>query len=64
MLDSGTVVRIGAFDPTTHVTTPALQQALLDAAAAAGDLEVVAGTRAHFTELNRTVDLFRDWDGP
>jgi hypothetical protein len=64
VLDSGTVVRIGAFDPTTHVTTPALQQALLDAAAAAGDLEVVAGTRAHFTELNRTVDLFRDWDGP
>ncbi|ROS32669.1 hypothetical protein [Curtobacterium sp. PhB78] len=64
MLDSGAVVRIGAFDPTSHVTTPALQQALRDAAAAVGDLEVVAGTRAHFTELNRTVDLFRDWDGP
>ncbi|TCL71696.1 MULTISPECIES: hypothetical protein [unclassified Curtobacterium] len=64
VLDSGAVVRIGAFDPTSHVTTPALQQALRDAAAAAGDLEVVAGTRAHFTELNRTVDLFRDWDGP
>ncbi|WIE73487.1 hypothetical protein [Curtobacterium sp. MCJR17_020] len=64
VLDSGAVVRIGAFDPTSHVTTSALQQALRDAAAAAGDLEVVAGTRAHFTELNRTVDLFRDWDGP
>lgn len=64
VLDSGAVVRIGAFDPTTHVTTPALQQALRDAAASVCDLEVVAGTRAHFTELNRTVDLFRDWDGP
>ncbi|MEG8036936.1 hypothetical protein QP157_16955 [Sphingomonas sp. LR61] len=64
VLAGGPVVRIGAFDPTLHVTTPALQQALLDTAAAAGDLEVVAGTRAHFTELNRTVDLFRDWDGP
>lgn len=64
VLDSGAVVRIGAFDPTTHVTTPALQQALRDAAASVGDLEVVAGTRAHFTELDRTVDLFRDWDGP
>ncbi|ROS70154.1 hypothetical protein EDF42_0146 [Curtobacterium sp. PhB172] len=64
VLAGGPVVRIGAFDPSSHVTTPALQQALRDAAAAAGDLEVVAGTRAHFTELNRTVDLFRDWDGP
>ncbi len=64
VLDSGAVVRIGAFDPTSHVTTPALQRALRDAAAAVGDLAVVAGTRAHFTELNRTVDLFRDWDGP
>ena len=65
VLASGPVVRVGAFDPATHVTTPALQRALRAAVAAHGDdLGVVAGTRAHFTELNRTIDLFRDWDGP
>ncbi|WP_144715814.1 hypothetical protein [Curtobacterium pusillum] len=64
VLADGPVARVGAFDPATHVTTPALQRALLDAQAASGDLEVVAGTRAHFTELNRTIDVFRDWDGP
>lgn len=64
VLDAGPVVRIGAFDPSSHVTTVVLQCALLDAARAAGDLEVVAGSRAHFTELNRTIDLYRDWEGP
>ncbi|MFJ2980317.1 hypothetical protein ACIPEP_15805 [Curtobacterium sp. NPDC087082] len=64
VLESGPVVRIGAFDPSSHVTTTALQRALREAAAAHGGLDVVAGTRAHFTELNRTIDLFGDWDGP
>jgi hypothetical protein len=64
VLGDGPVARVGAFDPVTHVTTPELQRALLDARAASGDLEVVAGTRAHFTELNRSIDLFHDWDGP
>ena len=64
VLGGGAVVRVGAFDPRTHLTTPALQQALREAARADGGLEVVAGTRAHFTELNRAIELFRDWDGP
>lgn len=64
VLDAGPVVRVGAFDPSSHVTTVELQGALLDAARAAGDLEVVAGSRAHFTELNRTIELYRNWDGP
>jgi hypothetical protein len=64
VLSSGAVVRVGAFDPRTHLTTPALQQALRDAARVDGGLEVVAGTRAHFTELNRGIELLRDWDGP
>ncbi len=63
VLADGPVVRIGAYDPTTHVTTRALQRALRAVAAAHG-VDVVAGTRAHFTELNRTVETFRDWDGP
>jgi hypothetical protein len=64
VLEAGPVARIGAFDPGTHVTTPALQRALLDAVAAFGVLDVVAGTRAHFTELNRSIALFAGWDGP
>ncbi|SDQ43893.1 hypothetical protein SAMN02800687_1882 [Curtobacterium sp. UNCCL20] len=62
LLLTGPVTRVGAFDPSSHVTTPALQRALV-AAASTGPLHVVAGTRAHFTELNRSIDLFRGWDG-
>lgn len=64
VLAEGPVVRVGAVDPVTHATTPALQDALRAAATAHGSLEVVAGTRAHFTELNRSIALFRGWDGP
>lgn len=64
VLATGPVVRVGAFDPSSHVTTGPLQRALRDAAAARTGLEVVAGTRAHFTELNRSIDRFVDWDGP
>ncbi|MEK6310946.1 MAG: hypothetical protein V4755_09575 [Curtobacterium sp.] len=64
VLEAGPVARVGAYDPVTHVTTPPLQRALREAARAVGDLEVVAGTRAHFTELNRTIDLHGAWDGP
>ncbi|PZF56172.1 hypothetical protein DEI92_15345 [Curtobacterium sp. MCBD17_034] len=59
----GPVVRVGAFTPDRHLTTPALQAALTDLARATG-IEVVAGTRAHFTELNRSVAVLDDWDGP
>ena len=64
VLEGGPVARVGAFDPVSHVTTPALQRALREAAAAVGALEVVAGTRAHFTELNRSIAVFSGWDGP
>jgi hypothetical protein len=46
------VVRLGVFDPVTHVTTPELWDALR-AVRPTGDL--VGGTRAHFTELNRRI---------
>lgn len=64
VLAGGPVARVGAFDPVSHVTTPALQRALREAVAAVGALEVVAGTRAHFTELNRSIAVFSGWDGP
>ncbi|MDO7880710.1 hypothetical protein Q5716_00550 [Protaetiibacter sp. WY-16] len=44
--------RVAVFDAATHITEPALWDALV--AAAAGRFELVGGTRAHFTELNRT----------
>ncbi|MCI2237155.1 hypothetical protein MO973_34205 [Paenibacillus sp. TRM 82003] len=46
--------RIGAFSATTHVGEPALLEELTRLTAGGGaPVEVVAGTRAHFTELNR-----------
>ncbi len=64
VLDDGPVARIGAFDPRTHGTTGPLQEALRRIAAEHDGLQVVAGTRAHFTELNRGIDDLADWDGP
>ncbi|MEW9267122.1 hypothetical protein AB1207_20415 [Kineococcus endophyticus] len=46
------VERLGVHSLTRHVSTRVLWAAL---SAAAGDLPLVAGSRAHFTELNRTV---------
>jgi hypothetical protein len=46
--------RLGVFSAVTHVTEEAGWRALTAAAAAAGlGAELVGGTRAHFTELNR-----------
>ncbi len=46
--------RVTAFDSVLHVTTAPLWRALVDGAAAAGFTgELIGGTRAHFTELNR-----------
>ena len=46
--------RLGVFSPLTHVTEEAGWRALTTAVASAGlDTELVGGTRAHFTELNR-----------
>jgi D-apionolactonase len=48
------VARLGVFDPHTHTSTPALWQALLDSIRRHGlHADLVGGTRAHFTELNR-----------
>ncbi len=53
----GRVVRLGAFDPVDHVTTVAVWAALADEAGRAGYRgDLVGGTRAHFTELNRRFD--------
>lgn len=46
------VVRAGVFSATTHVTEPEPAAALVEVLGPRG-VEVVAGTRAHFTELNR-----------
>lgn len=48
------VARLGVFDSATHVTEPALWEALAAEAAARGFAgPLVAGARAYFTELNR-----------
>jgi hypothetical protein len=59
------VVRIGAFDPLTHVTDADVAAALRRAVARAGlDAPIVGGSRAHFTELNRERERIpRDLDG-
>ena len=53
----GRVIRIGAFDPTGHISTAALWQALRSAVHTSRiEAQLVGGTRAHFTELNRRRD--------
>ncbi len=53
----GRVVRVGIFDPAGHITTARLWEALRDAVQQARiDAQLVGGTRAHFTELNRRRD--------
>ncbi len=53
-LDPALVARLGVFSPTSHVTEPMLWRHLTAAAARLGlDVPLIAGTRAHFTELNR-----------
>jgi D-apionolactonase len=58
------LARIGVFDPVTHVTEAAGWDALRRwRDARPSPLPLVAGTRAHFTELNRTIErLPRDAD--
>lgn len=51
------VRRLGVFDRASHVTEPELWDTLkADAARRSFSGELVAGTRAHFTELNRTIE--------
>ncbi|WP_432545554.1 hypothetical protein [Kineococcus sp. SYSU DK004] len=48
------VRRVAVFSATTHLSEPALWRALADEVRRTGlDAQVLAGTRAHFTELNR-----------
>ncbi|MEU6606575.1 hypothetical protein ABZ922_16210 [Streptomyces shenzhenensis] len=57
------VVRLGVYDLATHVSEPPLWRALVDGAAARpllARVDLVAGARAHFTELNRTLDRLPD----
>jgi hypothetical protein len=56
LLDPTRVSRIGVFDPQFHVPTPALWTALEHAAETRPlRAALVAGTRAHFAELNRRI---------
>lgn len=58
------VVRIGVYHRTTQLAEPGLLDmltTLLDQAGPA--VEIVAGTRAQFTELNRGIADFDDWSG-
>ena len=49
------VLRVGVFSADTHVTEPDLWARLESGVAAHGfEVELVAGARAHFTELNRS----------
>jgi hypothetical protein len=50
------VCRIGVFDPASHVTESNIWTALTDQTARLPGASLVGGTRAHFTELNRTLD--------
>jgi D-apionolactonase len=51
------VVRLGVFDPDSHVSTPVLWRALRDSAVRHGlGARLIGGTRAHFTELNRQIE--------
>lgn len=66
LLNAGvTTARVGVFDRRTHLSEPGLLADVrkrLDARGIAGEL--VGGTRAHFTELNRNHSRLTEWDGP
>jgi hypothetical protein len=50
------VERLAVYDVFSHVTEPALWRALQEASSAQGFSALAGGTRAHFTELNRTLE--------
>lgn len=55
------VIRLGTFDTRTHMTTSEHWQALRDAAHRHDFTgQLVGGTRAHFTELNRNIHQIPD----
>ncbi|KQO11183.1 hypothetical protein ASF06_00440 [Agreia sp. Leaf244] len=62
---SGRFARIGLFGGAGHLADTDTSRALVAALDARGlDIQVIAGTRAHFTELNRGIDRLDSWRGP
>jgi hypothetical protein len=62
---SSRFARIGLFSRTDHLADPGSALSLVDALDRRGlDVQVIAGTRAHFTELNRSIDRLESWRGP
>jgi hypothetical protein len=58
-------VRIGLFARRNHLADPDTARSLFAALDERGlDVQVIAGTRAHFTELNRSIDRLASWRGP
>ena len=59
------LARIGIFSRRTHISEPGLLDALPRLMHDHGvSAEVIGGTRAHFTELNRHAHRLAGWDGP
>jgi hypothetical protein len=62
---SSMFARIGLFARTNHFAHADTARALLGALDARSlDVQVIAGTRAHFTELNRAIERLESWRGP
>jgi hypothetical protein len=59
------VVRIGVFHRHTHLSEPHLLAAVRERVNERGmTADILGGTRAHFTELNRNQAALIEWDGP
>ncbi|KQR24220.1 hypothetical protein ASF79_03145 [Agreia sp. Leaf335] len=59
------IARIALFNRREHCADPETARSLLTALDERGlDIQVIAGTRAHFTELNRSIDRLDAWRGP
>jgi hypothetical protein len=57
--------RIGLFSRSSHLADPDTAAALVTELDRRGlDVQVIAGTRAHFTELNRGIARLDAWRGP
>ncbi len=59
------IARIGVFHRRTHLSEPDLLTTVRRQLDSRGiSVELVGGTRAHFTELNRNSSRLTAWDGP
>jgi hypothetical protein len=62
---SSAFARVGLFARTNHIADPDEARSLIGALDRRGlDVQVIAGTRAHFTELNRAIERLDQWRGP